>query len=62
MTCISQLIEGGVYLILYMVKKTTGPQFGHQMYVTDFSPKWKKERENQGTSLLDGRKDRITTH
>ena len=46
MTCISQLMEGGVYLILYMVKKNTGPQLGHQMYVRDFSPKWKnRERK-----------------
>ena len=61
MTCISQLIEGGVYYTVHG-KKTAGPLSLVIKYMSwAFPPNGKKERENQGTSLLDGRKDRITT-
>ena len=64
MTCISQLIEGGVYYTVPMVKKTAGPLslvIKYNFMSWTFPPNGKKERENQGTSLLDGIKDRITT-
>ena len=57
-------MKGGVFCYTVHGKKTAGPLSFVLKYMSGTSPpRRKKERDKtQGTSLLDGRKDRITTH